>query len=63
MKAAALAAAVLLAIMGSGCKLLTPGPVTEERHSDHPQGTAIGASFPGVNQGTQTTTATASTDH
>jgi hypothetical protein len=52
----------LLLVVGAGCKNLAPGPVTGERHSDHPQGTAIGASFPGVNQGTQTTTATASTD-
>ena len=60
MKLAVLSALLLLAAVG--CQVFAPGPVTEEHHSDHPQGTAIGASFPGVNQGTQTTTATASTD-
>ena len=53
---------VVLLLAAGGCQVFKPGPVTEERHSDHPQGTAIGASFPGVNQGTQTTTATRSTD-
>ena len=52
----------LLLFVGAGCKNLAPGPGTGEHHSEHPQGTAIGASFPGVNQGTQSTTATASTD-
>ncbi len=60
MKTLALYAVLLLA--AGGCKVFTPGPVTEERHSDHAQGTAVGTSFPGVNQGTQTTTATRSTD-
>ena len=59
MKIVALFAAFLLA----GCAGKFSAPTTGEYHTtDHPQGTAIGASFPGVNQGTQTTTATASTD-
>lgn len=59
MKTVALFVALLL--VGCAGKFLAPSS-SEQRATDHPQGTAVGASFPGVNQGTQTTTATRSTD-
>lgn len=59
MRTVVLFAALLLA----GCAGKFSAQSGGEHHTtDHPQGTAIGASFPGVNQGTQSTTATASTD-
>ena len=59
MKTVVLLAAFLLA----GCAGKFSAPSSGETHTtDHAQGTAVGASFPGVNQGTQTTTATRSTD-
>ena len=59
MRAVVLSVALLLVAVG--CAGQASGPI-DNHPPTHPPGTNVGTSNPGVNQGTQTTTATRSTD-
>ena len=59
MRTVVLSVALLLAAVGCTGQVPAPG---NDHPATHPPGTNVGTSNPGVNQSTQSTTATRSTD-